>query len=91
MTKALTHEDYWGVVNGGGDLAHENTAIRSFGHVNKTVRTLKTSLSALDTKRWVAEDGISSLPYGHWRTADPADRRITLTDEELEEVLDAFT
>ena len=64
----MTHDDYWGVVNGGKALTHANTAIRSFNHINKTVRAQKTSLSALDTKRWILEDGISSRAYGHWRT-----------------------
>ena len=66
--KVLTHDDYWGVVNGGKALTHANTAIRSFNHINKTVRAQKTSLSALDTKRWILEDGITSRAYGHWRT-----------------------
>ena len=82
----LTHEDYWGVVDGGTAISHANTAIRSFGHVNKTVRAQKTSLSALDTKRWVLEDGISSRAYGHWRN-NTLGTPCRLTDDELEEIL----
>ena len=92
--KVLTHEDYWGVVNGGAAIAHANTAIRSFGHVNKTVRAQKTSLSALDTKRWVTEDGVSSRAYGHWRDCDIATdtpcrvkKEHLLSDAELEEII----
>jgi hypothetical protein len=82
----LTHDDYWGVVDGGAAISHANTAIRSFGHVNKTVRGQKTSLSALDTKRWVLDDGISSRAYGHWRNS-AHDAPYQLTDADLEELL----
>jgi hypothetical protein len=87
--KVLSHDDYWGVVNGGEALSHANTAIRSFNHINKTVRALKTSLSALDTKRWVLEDGISSRAYGHWRTRaeKEPETECRLTDDELEAIL----
>ena len=91
VTGKLTHDDYWGVVNGGAALCHANTAIRSYAHTNKTVRVLKTSLSALDTKRWILEDGISSRPYGHWRnsldTPEIPPNQNWLSDADLEELL----
>ena len=66
--KELTHEDYWGVVNGGGDLYRDNVGFRSQKHVITTAVINKKALSTLDTKRWVLEDGLSSYAYGHYKT-----------------------
>ena len=74
VKKELSHKDYWDVLGGsepGKALKHFNTSLRSFGHVNTTLRQMKVSLSPIDTKRWILDDGVSSLAYGHWRVEEP--------------------
>ena len=66
--KELTHDDYWGVVNGGEDIYRINVGFRSEKHTITTAAINKKALSALDTKRWVLEDGVSSYAYGHYKT-----------------------
>ena len=39
--------------------------LRSEGHEIYGMRVDKVSLSAFDTKRWIAEDGVHTLAYGH--------------------------
>ena len=41
------------------------STIRSFAHDVYTIRQSKISLSPFDDKRYICEDGISTLPYGH--------------------------
>ena len=66
ITYALTHNDYWGVVNEGKSISHINVGFQTHKHIITTARVNKVSLSPLDTKRWVLADGITSLPYGHY-------------------------
>ena len=80
--KELSHDDYWGVVNGGGDLYRNNVGFRSEKHIITTAVINKKALSALDTKRWVLDDGLSSYAYGHYKT-----RPAPLTDNDLDEIL----
>ena len=48
----------------------ENTRIISESHILNTVRANKIALSAYDDKRYNLSDGISTLPYGHYRTVN---------------------
>ena len=64
--KELTHDDYWGVVNGEGAIYRKNVGFRSEKHIITTAVINKKALSVLDTKRWVLEDGVSSYAYGHY-------------------------
>ena len=41
--------------------------IRSQKHRIYTMEMNKVSLSAYDDKRWIKEDGVSSLAYGHYK------------------------
>ncbi|BFZ23189.1 hypothetical protein BsWGS_26228 [Bradybaena similaris] len=51
------------------EYRHTQRAIRSKGHQIGVYEQIKTTLSPLDTKKWIAEDGITTLAYGHWRIA----------------------
>ena len=44
-------------------------AIRSWKHSVYTIRQHKVALSAFDSKRFVCDDGIHTLAYGHYRAA----------------------
>ncbi|PKB97274.1 hypothetical protein RhiirA5_433436 [Rhizophagus irregularis] len=45
----------------------KNVGIRSKDHVLSLVESEKKALCPIDTKRWILSDGISSLPYDHFR------------------------
>ncbi|CAG8576317.1 4065_t:CDS:2 [Ambispora gerdemannii] len=45
----------------------KNVGIRSKDHVLSLVESEKKALCPIDTKRWILSDGITTLPYGHWR------------------------
>ncbi|POG74960.1 hypothetical protein GLOIN_2v1475812 [Rhizophagus irregularis DAOM 181602=DAOM 197198] len=45
----------------------KNDGIRSKDHVLSLVESEKKALCPIDTKRWILSDGISSLPYDHFR------------------------
>ncbi len=43
------------------------TQIRSYGHELYNIQLNKLGLSPFDDKRYLLEDGVTSLAYGHWR------------------------
>ena len=46
-------------------IRHIMEGIKSFGHSMYTYESNKTSLSAFDDKRYILDDGIHTLAYGH--------------------------
>ncbi|GBC08751.1 hypothetical protein RclHR1_08350021 [Rhizophagus clarus] len=45
----------------------KNVGIRSKDHILSLVETEKKALCPIDTKHWILLDGITTLPYRHWR------------------------
>ncbi|GBB89787.1 hypothetical protein RclHR1_01660006 [Rhizophagus clarus] len=45
----------------------KNVGIRSKDHILSLVESEKKALCPIDTKRWILSDGITTLPYFHWR------------------------
>src|SRR6266498_520872 len=45
----------------------KNIGFRSKDHVISLVESEKKALCPIDTKHWILSDGITTLPYGHWR------------------------
>jgi hypothetical protein len=45
----------------------KNVGIRSKDHTLSLVESEKKALCPIDTKRWILSDGITTLPYNHWR------------------------
>ena len=45
----------------------KNIGFRAKDHIISLVETEKKALCPIDTKRWILSDGITSLPYFHWR------------------------
>ena len=53
-------------------LTPKRVGIRRIGsdlHSILTYSTEKIGLSTFDIKRWKCDDGISTYPFGHWKTA----------------------
>ena len=72
VKKELTIEDYGECVLGGKGKTLEQVNFRSYEHKIFTERVQKVALFPYDDKRVVLEDGIRTLPIGHWRTRHPA-------------------
>jgi len=50
-------------------MKHKQIVIRSRGHQMGVYEQNKTSLSPLDTKKWIAADGTTTRAFGHYLTA----------------------
>ena len=46
-------------------MKHQMNTLRSEGHNIYAERINKSSLSPLDTKRWIHDDGIQTLAFGN--------------------------
>ena len=46
-------------------IRHNMSGIKSINHTLVTYESNKISLSAFDDKRYILDDGINTLPYGH--------------------------
>ena len=58
---------YWNCLFGKEVFHVKNMGIRSKDHILSLVESEKKALCPIDTKRWILSDGITTLPYGHWR------------------------
>lgn len=67
VSKTLKLDEYKEVLETAGKLFHKMTAIRSKNHTINMIEYNKVSLSAYEDKRYMLEDGITSLPYGHYK------------------------
>ena len=61
----MAHEMYKQVLTGGETVRLVNTRIASSKHQLMTVVCNKKSLSVYDDKRYILDDRITTLPYGH--------------------------
>ena len=46
-------------------IRHNMSGIKSINHILVTYESNKISLYAFDDKRYILDDGINTLPYGH--------------------------
>ena len=69
IEKEITHEHYKEALFGRRQFMHKMKILRSEGHEMYGMCKNKISISPFDTKRWIADDGIQTLAYGHFRLA----------------------
>ena len=62
----ITHENYLDCLFEGKTFKHQMNMLRSYNHQIYGINVNKTSLSPLDTKRWIFDDGINTLAFGHY-------------------------
>ena len=62
---SLKHNVYREVLLSGDVMRSINIRIGSMNHALQTVQNNKVSLSAFDDKRFILNDGINCLPFGH--------------------------
>ena len=65
IKKELSHATYKNILETSGKMYSNMKVIRSQKHQIYTMEIKKVSLSAYDDKRWIKDDGLSSLAYGH--------------------------
>jgi len=63
--KEIQHEQYKEAFFERKQFCHGMNILRSEGHEIYGMRVEKASLSAFDTKRWMADDGVHTVAYGH--------------------------
>ena len=64
----LTHEFYKDALFNLNRYAAVQNTFRSYRHIINSVNTKRVSLSAFDTKRWICDDGVTTLAHGHIKT-----------------------
>ena len=69
IEKEITHGDYKEALFQRKQFVHKMKILRSEGHEMYGMCMNKISISPFDTKRWIADDGIQTRAYGHFRQA----------------------
>ena len=72
----LFHEDYVRCRRGEKIQSVTFRTIRSYRHQLYTIEQTKMSLNYYDDKRYILDDGIDTLPYGHY-TIQRKDPEVT--------------
>ena len=85
VKKKLTIEDYKNCVLDNERRTVKQTQLRGYEHEIFTERIKKVALSPYDDKRVILEDGIRTLPIGHWRTRHPSLHDIDMDVKKLNE------
>ena len=67
---SITHEDYKTCLRTGKEQLRKQNILRSYNHEVYTEEVNKIALSALDDKRYILEDGIHTLAWGHHKIKD---------------------
>lgn len=65
VKKQIRHEQYKQALFDKKTFRHEMNILRSEHHEIYGMKINKVSLSPFDSKRWITEDGINTLAYGH--------------------------
>ena len=63
----IKHEDYKNVLLENKQIHHQMKTIRSINHKIGSYDLNKVSLSCFDDKRYISNNGIESLAYGHYK------------------------
>ena len=66
VQQELKHEMYLDCLQEQTQCKHEMHCLRSEKHRVYGMQTNKVSLAPYDSKRWIADDGIKTLAYGHY-------------------------
>ena len=68
--KSLSFDNYKKCLHDQQTFANEQTLLRSKNHKIGLYKQLKASLSPIDTKRYVLDNGIDTLAFGHYKIAE---------------------
>ena len=67
---SLSFDNYKKCLHDQQTFANEQTLLRSTNHKIGLYKQLKASLSPIDTKRYVLDNGIDTLAFGHYKIAE---------------------
>jgi len=67
VRKQIAMDLYMDCLENKKTFCHKNISIRHENHHLKTMEVNKISLSPLDTKRYIMENGVETLAYGHYK------------------------
>ena len=67
IKRDIDHSDYLSCLQNNTIMQHKMKTIRSEYHHISSYEINKTSLSCYDDKRYLLDDGKTSLAYGHFR------------------------
>ena len=65
----LRHHHYRDVLENLSTVRVKQNVIKSRHHDIGTYHQNKVALTAFDTKRWICENGVDTLAYGHFATS----------------------
>ena len=65
INKDIRIDDYRDTLFSSTEKTHSMKSIKSHNHIIKSCEITKCSLSCFDNKRYILEDGITTLAYGH--------------------------
>ena len=98
VKKQIKHEQYKQVLFSKEQMWHGMNILRSEGHEIYGMHVNKISLSPFDSKRWIADDGVSTKAYGYNNQMEEIEalfattemEEIELTNTEMEEIEEAL-
>lgn len=67
LTKTITFEDYLKCIRDNCTISRSQNTFRCKNHTVFTVKQTKIALSPFDNKRYILEDNIHTLPWGHYK------------------------
>ena len=70
VESSITHEDYKTCLTTGKEILRKQYILRSYNHEVYTEEVNKIALSALDDKRYILNDGVHTLAWGHYKIKD---------------------
>ena len=79
IKKEITIDDYRDTLFSSTEKAHPMISIKSHNHIIKRCEITKCSLSCFDNKRYILDDGITILAYGHLVGRETTDHRRQAT------------
>ena len=70
VTTSIKHEDYKTCLRTGKEQLRKQNILRSYEHEVYTEEVNKVALSLLDDKRYILDDGVHTLAWGHYNIKD---------------------
>ena len=70
VTTSIKPEDYKTCLRTGKEQLRKQNILRSYEHEVYTEEVNKVALSALDDKRYILDDGVHTLAWGHYKIKD---------------------
>ena len=67
VESSITHEDYKTCLKTGKEQLRKQNILRSYEHEVYTEEVNKIALSSIDDKRYILNDGIHTLAWGHYK------------------------